>query len=413
MGAGSGGFGIKKHTIMHIDMDAFFASVEQQCNPHYRGKPIAVIGSGKRTVITTASYPARTFGVKTGMTIYQAKKLCPEIIFVVGNNEKYTDTCVRIVSILKGYTPKIEVYSIDEFFIDLIPCGNFVETAKDIKRRIKEELGFTCSIGIGPNKLIAKLASDMNKPDGLTIIKQEEVLELLETLPVEKLCGIGDKTKGKLLSLGIKTCGELGRTPVPLLRRHFGIIGVALNQMGQGIDNSPVVPLEESPEAKSIGHSMTLEKDELDRDKLKNYLLQLSEMVGRRLRRELFCGKTICLTIRYSNFKTFTKQKTIKEYIKDTPSIYNVVLTIFDSIKLNKAVRLLGVSISNLSKDLQIPLFEDDIRKTQLTNIIDKINDKYGEFTLTNASLLDRYRHKGIISPSWRPEGGKGVGYND
>lgn len=184
----------------------------------------------------------------------------------------------------------------------------------------------------GPNKLIAKLASDRNKPDGLTVVKSEDVAALLEDLPVEELCGIGDKTKAKLQLVGIKTCGELGRAPVNLLRVHFGIIGEVLSLMGQGIDNSPVVPLEESPEAKSIGHSMTLEKDETNIEKLKMHLLQLSEMVGRRLRAAGFCGKTICLTIRYRDFQTFTKQRTIKEFVNSTNSIYNEALKIFNSI---------------------------------------------------------------------------------
>lgn len=394
-----GTYGGRPSTIMHIDMDAFFASVEQQCNPHYRGRPIAVVGSNKRTVVTTASYEARRFGVKTGMTKPEAKRLCPEIIFVTGNNDKYTDTCVRIVSILKQYSPKVEVYSIDESFLEI----KTIETARLIKRRIKEELGLTCSVGIGPNKLIAKLASDRNKPNGLTVVKSEDVPALLENLPVEELCGIGDKTKAKLQALGIKTCGELARAPVNLLRAHFGIIGEALHLMGQGIDNSPVVPLEESPEAKSIGHSMTLERDETDIDKLKMHLLQLSEMVGRRLRRLGFCGKTVCLTIRYSDFQTFSRQGTVKESIKGTNSIYNEVLKIFNSIKLNKAVRLLGVSISNLTKDEETCLFEEDRRQEELTKIMDKINNEYGDFTLTWASLVERFHHKWVISPSWRP----------
>lgn len=394
-----------RRIIMHIDMDAFFASVEQRCNPHYRGKPIAVIGSGKRTVVTTASYEARRFSIKTGMTVPEARKLCPEMIFVVGNNEKYTDTCVRIVSILKQYSPKLEVYSIDESFLDLSDCNRDpIKIAKEIKEKIKEEVGLTCSIGIGPNKLIAKLASDMKKPDGLVRIRDKEVQKLFETLPVEELCGIGDKTKAKLLTLGIKTCKDLGSASTSLLRKKFGIIGEALKLMGQGIDNSPIIPSEEAPEAKSIGHSMTMEKDETDTIRLKKYLLQLSEMVGRRLRRESMCGKTIHLTIRYSDFETFSKQRTVEEYIKDTSSIYDAALKIFDSIKLNKAVRLLGVSISNLRKDLQIPLFNEEKKENELTKAVDKINDAYGDFSVTRASLLDKYDHKGVISPSWRPE---------
>lgn len=393
-----------RRIIIHIDMDAFFASVEQQCNTHYRNRPVAVTGANKRTVVTTASYEARKFSVKTGMTKYEAKKLCPEIVFVAGNNEKYTDTSVRIISILKEFSNKVEVYSIDESFLDLTGHGKDpVQIAKEIKNRIKKELGLTCSIGIGPNKLIAKLASGMNKPDGLTVINDCEMQDVLEKLPVEELCGIGKKTAEKLLSLRIRTCGELGRAPASLLRKEFGIIGEILVLMGQGIDNSPVVPLENMPGAKSIGHSMTLEKDETDSGKIKVHLLQLSEMVGRRLRRENMRGRTICLVVRYNDFYTFRKQKTIRSYINETKDIYSAVLNIFDSIKLKKPVRLLGVSVSSLTKDLQQPLFEEERIEEKLTKAVDKVNDLYGEFTVAWASLLERFHHKNVISPSWRP----------
>lgn len=373
---------------MHIDMDAFFASVEQRCNPHLRGKPIAVIGAKKRTIITTASYEARKFGVKTGMTVPEVRSLCPRIIFVAGNNEKYTDTCVRIVEILKNYAPLIEVYSIDESFVDLTEIQQDpLAVARLIKLDIKREIGITCSVGIGPNKLIAKLASDHNKPDGLVKVTPAEVPNLLENLPLTELCGIGNKLGARLAALGIKTCGQLGRAPVFILRRQFGIIGEALSLMGRGNYNSPVIPLEESPAAKSVGHSMTLPRDECDRGRLNRYLLQLAEMVGRRMRKEAFCGKTICLTVRYSDFQTFSRRTTIKEYIKDSQAIYKMAQNIFADIKMEKAVRLLGVSVSNLKKDLEIPLLEEDRTRERLIKAVDQINDIYGEFSVTPASL--------------------------
>jgi len=208
-------------TIMHIDMNAFFASVEQQCNPFLRNKPIAVIGTNQRTVVTTSSYQARAFGVKTGMTLRKAKKHCPHLILVTGDNAKYTDTCVKITSIFKHYTPVVEVFSIDEAFLDVTASPssfrNPTHIASLVKKEIKDTLGLTCSVGIAPNKLLAKLASGLKKPDGLVEIKPKNVSLLLENLPVNKLCGIGPHLERYLAEMGIKTCGELGRTNPSLL----------------------------------------------------------------------------------------------------------------------------------------------------------------------------------------------------
>ena len=251
-------------TIVHIDQNAFFASVEQQCNPKLRGKPIAVIGSG-RTVVTTASYEARAFGVKTGMNTWEARQKCPHLIFVVGDNRKYTHTSSGIVRIFLEYTPLVEVFSIDEAFLDVTGSLRMFGSAERIAGLIKEEIrrqfGLTCSIGIAPNKLLAKLASEMQKPDGLTVILPEDVSRTLERVPIEDLCGIGSRTHKQLALYGIQTCGDLGRFPVDILRRKFGIIGERLHCMGLGIDDSPVVPVEETEEVKSVGHSMTLERD--------------------------------------------------------------------------------------------------------------------------------------------------------
>ena len=225
--------------IMCIDMDAFFASVEQQANPKLRGKPIAVIGSGNRIVVTTRSYEARKYGVKTGMNVYEAKKLCPHIILVVGDSEKYTHTCKELAKIYNKYTPDIGIYSIDEAFLDVTTThhlfGGPESIGLEIKREVKDQFGINCTVGIAPNILVAKLASDIAKPDGLRWIKPENIEPLLKELPVKELWGIGSATAENLERLGIKTCGELGRTPASLLRDKFGIIGETLKLMGQGI----------------------------------------------------------------------------------------------------------------------------------------------------------------------------------
>jgi len=400
---------------MHIDMNAFFATVEQQINPALRGKPIAVIGSNERTVVTTASYEARAYGVKTGMTKYEAKRLCPHIILVAGDTARYTDTCRHLVEIYRQYTPLVEVYSIDEAFLDItgsIPIFGSAETiAKNSKRDIRQRLGrLTCSIGIAPNKLLAKLGSDMKKPDGLVIIQQKDVDKLLENLPVKELCGIGQRLESHLANMGIRTCGELGRASIPVLRNRFGVIGERLKLMAQGIDESPVIPLEQEPDAKSVGHSMTLDKDVSDVEALERHILQLSEMVGRRLRRGGYAGRTVALTLRYPDFTTFTKRTTVGMHMNNSIDIYLVAKDILNTIRLQQPIRLVGVSVCNLTKNVaQIPLFRADRSKQAATRTMDEINDRYGDFSITWGTLVERYHHKGVISPSWRPSGVKCV----
>jgi len=406
---------MNKKIIMHVDMNAFFASVEQEVNPALRGKPIAVTGSNERTVVTTASYEARAFGVKTGMTKYEAKRLCPHIILVAGNTSRYVDTCRRLVEIYRQYTPVVEVYSIDEAFLDVtgsIPLFESAENiAKSIKRDIRQRLGsLTCSIGIAHNKLLAKLGSDMKKPDGLVIIRQEEVAALLERLPVRELCGIGAQLEKHLAAMGIRTCGELGRTSLQALKNRFGVIGERLKLMAQGIDDSPAIPLEQEPDAKSVGHSMTLDADVSDAETLERHILQLSEMVGRRLRRGGYAGRTVALTLRYPDFTTFTRRQSGASCINNSIDIYVAAKDILGATRLQQPVRLVGVSVSNLTRNLaQIPLFQKEKVKQAATRAMDEINDRYGDFCITWGALIERYHHKGVISPSWRPEGVKCV----
>jgi DNA polymerase-4 len=399
-------------TIMHVDMNAFFASVEQQCNPRLRGKPIAVIGSAKRTVITTASYEARAFGVKTGMTVWEGRQRCPHLILVIGNNRKYTWTSSQIVQLMLQFTPLVEVFSIDEAFLDLSGSirlfGNAERIAYLLKAQIRHRFGITCSIGIAPNKLLAKLASEMKKPDGLTIIRPEEVSLVLERVPVKELCGVGSKTARQLALYGIRTCGELGRFPVDVLRKRFGIIGERLHQMGRGVDDSPVIPAEEAEEVKSVGHSMTLERDIGERAEILQFLLQLSEMVGRRARRYKVWGKTVTLSIRYADFDTWAgRQETLPNHVNQSGDIYNAAVTILGSLILTQPVRLLGVRLTNLRyQSNQLPLFEEERKNMLLAEAMDKVNDRYGDFSVTFGSLL-REENKGsrVISPAWRPDG--------
>lgn len=402
---------IHDRTILHLDMNAFFASVEQQTNPCLRGKPIAVIGAAGRTVILTASYEARAYGVKTGMRVHEAKEACPGLILVTTNNRLYTHISRGIMAMLHDFTPLVEVFSIDEAFLDLTGSlrlfGSGEQVAHLMKARIQHHFGLTCSVGIAPNKLLAKLASEMKKPDGLTIIRQEEVASLLERVPIRELCGIGATTQRALARYGITTCGELGRFPVDILTRHFGVIGERLHRMGLGEDDSPVVPAEEAEEVKSVGHSTTFDRDMERREDILRWLLQLAEMVGRRARRHGVAGKTVTLTVRYADFTTFSRQTTRSTFTNRSDEIYRTAVELLDSIDLAQPVRLLGVRITKLCyQGEQLPLFGEERKKALATCAMDSVNNRYGEFAVTFGSLVDGEK-KGskVISPAWRPEG--------
>jgi DNA polymerase-4 len=404
-------------SILHIDMNAFFASVEQQANPALRGKPIAVVGSGHRTVITTSSYEARAKGVKTGMAIWEGKRTCPELIIVVGDNRKYTYTSTKINEIFRDYTPVVETFSIDESWLDVTHSlgifGSAINIAYLIKARIRHAFGITCSVGIAPNKLLAKLASDMQKPDGLTIIEPDNVTRILEHMPIKELCGIGRKMEWHLNMMSIYTCGELGRCDKVRLTRRFGIIGRRLKETGQGIDNSPVVPFAEENDVKSVGHSSTLERDISDPLEIRRFLLQLSEMVGSRARRYHVSGKTIHLYVRYADFfSSWGRQTTLKSYVNRSDEIYRAALEILESVELEQPVRLLGVTLSNLKHQAeQLPLFEDERKRLFATRAMDEINQRFGSMAVTFGSLLPGREKAGshVIPPSWRPDGIKNI----
>ncbi len=396
--------------IICVDMDAFFASVEQRDNPELRGKPIAVTGAGERTVVTTSSYEARKFGVKTGMTVYEAKRLCPHIILVTGNNRKYAEICKRLEEICLRFTPDIEIYSIDEVFLDVTGShhlsGGPESVARTIKETVKRELGITCTAGIGPNVLVAKLASDLAKPDGLRWIDEHGLASVFEDLPVKKLWGIGSHTADKLRAMGITTCGALGRAPLALLTRKFGVLGERLREMGAGRLERPLEVASREP--KSIGHSVTLPKDLWEREELMKCLLRLSEKVGRRARRYGHKGKKVTLTVRYADFKTFTKQTTLSVPTNDTGEIYHSAAAILNGIRLHRSVRLLGISLSSLGKsDRQMSLFQesDEEKKAALAKAVDTVNDKFGEHAITRASTITQGNGPGVISPAWRPSG--------
>lgn len=378
--------------ILHIDMDAFFISVEIRDNPSLRGKMAAVCGSLSRGVVTSASYEARPFGIRAGMPTQEAKRRCPQLILVEGDHSKYTEASARIFSLLKDYTPCVEVASIDEAYLDITESQLLFKSPQNIAQSIKDRIlvreGLTCSIGIAPNKLLAKLGSRLKKPDGLVMIPKEGVEELLRDLPVGKLYGIGPKLEESLRAIGVFTCGQLGKIPVPFLKNRFGVIGERLHEMGLGLDDGPVVPFDEEEDAKSLSHSVTLEKDTSDPAVIRKVLLQLSEKVSRRMRREGFYGKRVTLTVRYSDFFTFTKQKTLPQWVNSGNEIFQHSLQIFESVSHPKPVRLLGVGVSQFKKEWsQLDLFEKREKKDELLKAMDRVNERFGDWTLTWGSL--------------------------
>ncbi|MFO7638192.1 MAG: DNA polymerase IV [bacterium] len=401
-----------RRTVLHVDMDAFFASVEQQTYPFLRGRPVGVCGDPDgRTVVAAASYEAKRRGVKTAMTVPEARRRCPGIILVGGDPAKYIDTSVRILAIYGRYTDLVEVFSVDEAFLDVTNSAHLYGGAEAVARRVKAEIrerfGLTCSVGIGPNKLIAKLLSDRAKPDGLTAAGPEELPALLERTPVGELCGIGRRTEEELGRLGIKTCAELGRCPERRLVARFGVNGAKLARMGRGEDESPVLPCWHEPDTKSMGHALTLERDTRDPAVVRRQLLQLSEQVGRRLRRDGYAGRTVALVIRYADFSSRVRQRSLRERVDEGWRIYAVGMKLFEELyEPGRFIRLLGISVSGLARNLrQAGLFDDpaDPGGDALLRAADFINDRFGEFRVARARLLSRAREPGVIPPSWRP----------
>jgi DNA polymerase-4 len=392
------------HFIVFLDMDAFFSAIEQQANPALKGKPVLVCGDPEtRTVVAAASYEARPYGVKSGMPLAQALRLCPKAVLVEGDPPKYVDTARRLHSILLRFTPDMEVASIDEVYLEL-ETRDPVEVARNIKSAVKTELGLTCSIGIAENKMLAKLAGGMRKPDGLMWIQPHQAQEILKDLLVAELPGIGEKTALALEKLGVRTVGELRGVPRQRLVEVFGRCGGDfLYSAGMGRDSTPVALYYEEPVIKSIGHSYTLPRDTADPRLIRAHLHRLSEMVGRRARGDRFLGRTVRLTVRTSDFSTRLKHLTVNYYLCDGADIYRVALMALRKLCLGRrvakpgaaappegigAVRMLGVSLANLVQGVfQMGLGPHMQKRHRLLAVSDKINDKYGEFTLRPCDL--------------------------
>jgi DNA polymerase IV (DinB-like DNA polymerase) len=343
----------RKRIIFHLDMDHFFTAVEEREHPEFRGKPVIVGADPKggkgRGVVSTCNYEARKFGVKSGMPISKAWKLCPEAVYMPVNYELYTKVSSEIMNLVRKYADKFEQWGIDEAFLDVSSkVKDFTEAealARQIKREIYEKEKLTCSIGIGPNKLVAKIASDFQKPDGLTIVREEEAEKFLATLPVRKLLWVGRKTEQKLKAMGIETIGDLARYDPSVLTENFGVMGTQLYLMAHGIDRSEV---QEREGVKSISRDITFEEDTANFDFVLYTLDKLSEEVHNDLLKQQLYFKTVTVRVRYENFETHTHSKTlpfITNRLQDLKKTAKELIQAY--LRPERKVRLVGVRVSN------------------------------------------------------------------
>ena len=378
-----------KRKIIHVDMDAFFASIEQQDNPEYRGKPVIVGGLSGRGVVSTCSYEARKYGIHSAMPMYMAKKLCPQGIFLPVRRKRYEEVSEQIFKILYDITPFVEPVSIDEAYLDVTHVDkNPEDIALEIKKRVKDATGLTVSVGISYNKFLAKLASDWNKPDGLMVITEDMVPEILKPLPVTKVHGIGEKSAEKLRSIGIETVEDLLKLPQENLIELFGKTGVEIYNRIRGIDERPV---ETMREIKSIGKEKTLEKDTKNKELLIQHLKEFSEIISEELIKERLYCRTVTVKIKTADFAVHTKSKTVDKYIRFSEDIYEVAKGILEEWKLEQYVRLIGLSVSNLSpvKYEQLSFLDKRLVKViKAGNLAEEINKRIGKKIIKKGSEL-------------------------
>lgn len=378
--------------ILHADMDAFFSAVEQRENPDLKGKAVIIGGASlsNRGVVSTASYEARKYGVHSAMPIAQAKKLCPKGIYLPARHSLYKKASEDVFSILKKYTPLIEKLSIDEAFLDIKGCerlyGNAVEIASSIKKEVKKETALTISVGVSINKFLAKLASDYDKPDGLTVIKKNDIKAFMRNLNVDKIWGVGDVFAAKLAKFGVYKVSDIWSYSLEELKNEFGKAGVKLYYLARGIDHRKV---ESKNEIKSISHEETFADNIGDKDKLLAYLFKMSEKVSFRLHSNSLKGNTVFIKVRYADFTTYSRQKSLKININSSEKIYQTAKELLNKDNLlKKPLRLLGIGVGSLTDEnqQQLNLFEEN--NDQLDQTIDKLKRKYGFDKISRARKL-------------------------
>lgn len=418
---------VKTRHVLHVDMNAFYCSCHAAAEPgKYAGRPTAVAGNPetRHGVLVTASYEARKLGVKATMTVAEALRICPNLILIQPDFGLYRSDSRRVFDIVRQYTPLVEIFSIDECWADVTGSHQFgtpLEMADQIQLRIHEELGLPCSIGVGPNKFLAKMASDFRKPMGITALWSENIPDKLWSLQLGQMFGVGSSTRERMNRLGLHTIGDLACAEPDKLARWFGKRGLELFQLANGIDNAPVTS---EPDAlKSIGHSITLSKDTSNLEELATVLMNLSDQVGRRVRHHLLVGRTVQVTIRYANRETITRSRTLDEPTQLTEDIYATANALLLAHKRRDAtVRLLGVSLAQLQHPqdqqrlpVQLSLFEDGPlhpplsrdtvekeRLKKLTQVTDALRDKYGEDIVVRGRMMQPHESRQIRNRNMR-----------
>ena len=382
--------------ILHVDMDAFYASVEERERPELVGQPVIVGGTPQcRGVVAAANYVVRKFGVHSAMPTSTALRLCPHAILIPPRLGYYAQVSEQIREILDRYSPLVEPLSLDEAFVDVSGCeslwGPPVEIARQIKRQIRESVRLVASVGVAPNKFLAKIASDLKKPDGLVVVDPAGVQEFLDPLPVGRLWGVGRVTGQSLEKLGIHTIRDVRQMPLETLQHHFGKTGEHLSQLAHGIDDRRVVP---DREAKSISHETTFAVDIDDRDVLRAWLVELTEQVGWRLRRQALTGRTVQLKVRFADFHTVLRSKTLPHPTNTTDDIWRTAGKLLDDClsTTHQKIRLIGVGLSGLEepRPVQKTLFADEesVRQLHLDQTADQIRARFGTAALHRASGL-------------------------
>ncbi|UJL44782.1 DNA polymerase IV [Virgibacillus sp. NKC19-16] len=379
----------KGRVIFHIDMNCFYASVEMAHDPKLKGKPLAIAGNPeeRKGIVVTSSYEARAKGVKTTMQLREAKRLCPELIIMRPNFDRYRTASKQIFQMLSDITPHVQPVSIDEGYMDVTDTEHDespLRIAENLQKKILEELRLPCSIGIAPNKFLAKMASDIKKPLGITILRKRELSQTLWPLPIEEMYGVGEKTSEKLKTIDIKTIGDLAKKDVYQLKQMLGINGERLKQRANGMDMRPVDP-NAVHDFKSIGSSQTLSHDTTDEKEIRTLMHQLADNVDRRVKRKKAAGRSVQLMIRYHDRRTITRSKKLQSYIESKDDILHVANELLQKHWNLEPIRLLGITLQDvdekehIGQQLDLFTYEKHARKENLYVAIDALSEKYGK----------------------------------